>query len=285
MGPEAMGFNIRPLAEPDEFRAAEGLQEEVWGMASRNTTPAPVLIAVQRNGGLALGAFTPDETGRERLVGLAFGFAGRGADGVWKHCSHQLAVLPAARDRGLGERLKLAQRDHVLAQGLPLITWTYDPLESRNAHLNLHKLGGICRTYSRDYYGPMPDQLNTGLPSDRFQVEWWIAADHVARRLAGVRPVDGADVLPALPILNPALGSDDQSPARAVEASAAPQVLVRFPADSRSLRQQRPELALAWRLQLRAICEAAFAAGYAAIDLVRAGDDSFYLLEHGWRPA
>ena len=97
-------------------------------------------------------------------------------------------VHPAYRNRGLGYSLKLAQREHVLAQGIDLITWTFDPLETRNATLNFHKLGAVCNTYLPNLYGDMRDGLNAGLPSDRFQVDWWIASERVAQRLAGQPP-------------------------------------------------------------------------------------------------
>src|SRR3970282_1162763 len=104
-----------------------------------------------------------------------------------KHCSHMLAVLPEYRDQKIGYRLKLAQREAVHEQAVRLITWTYDPLESRNANLNINRLGGIVRTYKRNHYGEMQDGLNAGLPSDRLLVEWWITSNRVKQRLSSER--------------------------------------------------------------------------------------------------
>ena len=174
---------IRPLSTHGEIRAVEQLQREVWDLPDVEVVPLHVLITAAKNGGLLLGAFDD-----ERLVGFVFGFPGLTSDGKLKHCSHMAGVHPAYRDRGLGYSLKLAQRDHVLAQGIDLITWTFDPLETRNATLNFHKLGAVCNTYIPNLYGEMRDGLNAGLPSDRFQVDWWIASERVAQRLAGEPP-------------------------------------------------------------------------------------------------
>ncbi len=105
-----------------------------------------------------------------------------------KHCSHQLGVLPEWQSRGVGYALKVAQREAVLNQGVRLITWTYDPLESKNARLNIAKLGAVCNTYIRDYYGELRDDLNRGLATDRFQVDWWIASRRIETRLTRNRP-------------------------------------------------------------------------------------------------
>ncbi len=128
----------------------------------------------------------------ERLAGFVFGFLGfHEAETArrLKHCSHMLGVHPDFRSAGVGYALKTYQREHVLRQGLDLITWTYDPLLARNAQLNIAKLGAVCTTYLPNLYGAMRDGLNAGLPSDRFQVDWWIATPRVADRL-GCAPGD-----------------------------------------------------------------------------------------------
>ena len=169
---------IHPLSTHGEIRAVEQLQREVWGLPDVEVVPLHVLLTAAKNGGLLLGAFDG-----ATLAGFVFGFPGLTPDGKLKHCSHMAGVHPAYRNRGLGYSLKLAQRQHVLAQGIDLITWTFDPLETRNASLNFHKLGAVCNTYIPNLYGEMRDGLNAGLPSDRFQVDWWIASERVAQRL------------------------------------------------------------------------------------------------------
>ena len=176
------GISIKRLTTIQQFHQCEELQRRVWGMSDTDVVPLHLLLTVQKNGGLVLGAF--DEGGR--MIGCLFGFLGaRDATAQQlKHCSHMMGVLEGWRGRGVGYQLKLAQREHALAQGLELVTWTYDPLESLNAALNIGKLGVVCRTYFRDLYGEMEDGLNVGLSSDRFQVEWWVASQRVAHRLA-----------------------------------------------------------------------------------------------------
>ena len=170
----------------------------MWDLPDVEVVPLHVLITAAKNGGLLLGAFDG-----ETLAGFVFGFPGLTPDGKLKHCSHMAGVHPAYRDRGLGYSLKLAQRLHVLAQGIDLITWTFDPLETRNATLNFHKLGAICNTYLPNLYGEMHNGLNAGLPSDRFQVDWWIASERVAQRLQppSNSPLGGGRAGPATPVL------------------------------------------------------------------------------------
>ena len=173
-------MEIRPVTDHAEYRAVESLQADVWNLPDVEVVPLHMLVTAARNGGLLLGAFDGD-----RLAGFVFGFPGLTADGRLKHCSHMAGVHPDYRDQNLGYRLKLAQRAAVLSQGIDLITWTFDPLEARNAWLNFHKLGAICNTYLRNVYGEMRDGLNAGLPSDRLQVDWWIRSERVERRLRG----------------------------------------------------------------------------------------------------
>jgi predicted GNAT superfamily acetyltransferase len=190
-----MTVQIRPIQTHEEYRAVEQLQREVWGLPEVDIVPDHLLLTAQKNGGLVLGAFdTPPGLESQQLVGFVFGFPGLLPDGRVKHCSHMAGVAPAYQNRNVGYLLKLAQRDHVLAQGLDLITWTFDPLESRNAYLNFHKLGVTCRTYLRELYGRMRDGLNLSLPSDRFQVDWHIASAHVAGRLGGARTAPSSPI-------------------------------------------------------------------------------------------
>ncbi|HZY40386.1 MAG TPA: hypothetical protein VFF59_00140, partial [Anaerolineae bacterium] len=185
-------FDIRPLRTLDDFRAAEDVQRAAWHGDELDIVPLHMLLTVAKNGGVLLGAFAPDQ-----LVGFIFGFIGTGehrfgpeapAAVKIKHCSHQMGVLPEWQSKGVGYALKVAQREAVRNQGLRLITWTYDPLESKNAHLNIMKLGAVCHTYYRDLYGELRDDLNRGFPTDRFQVDWWIASNRVETRLTRHRP-------------------------------------------------------------------------------------------------
>ncbi|HIP88250.1 MAG TPA: hypothetical protein EYH27_07465 [Anaerolineales bacterium] len=272
---------IRPIQAHPEYRAVERLQREVWGLQEVEIVPDHLLITVQKDGGLVLGAFETSPKGEERLVGFVFGFLGRTPEGRLKHCSHMAGVIPGLRDRNIGYRLKCAQREHVLAQGIDLITWTFDPLESRNAHLNFHKLGVVCRTYLRDLYGPMRDALNVGLPSDRFHVEWPIDSPRVAERLR--RGGSGLSLSGLLaqgaPILNPARPGDPVRPAERTLPLEEDRVLVEIPAHFQAIRAADLSLARAWRLHTRSLFEAAFARGYTVVDHLFQGGRSCYLLE------
>jgi predicted GNAT superfamily acetyltransferase len=281
-------FVIRPIESIADLQACEEIQRQVWGPGDTEVVPLNMLAAVQRNGGIALGAFAGD-----RLVGFVFGFLGTSgrfgpeapATVKLKHHSHMLAVLPEWRDEGVGYTLKLAQCEAARAQGLRLMTWTYDPLESRNALFNISKLGAVCNIYHRDYYGEMRDELNVGLPSDRFQVDWYIASKRVATRLERRRGrLEREHYTSAgAVLLNPAnFESSLPRPPAQVAGLFAVMALVEIPADFQSLKSADRSLALAWRLQTREIFERAFAHGYMVTDYIfesklRRG---FYVLTH-----
>jgi predicted GNAT superfamily acetyltransferase len=182
-------WTIKILDTIDQLVEVEDLQRIVWPGSETDIVPAHLLITAVHNGGFVLGAFPAEQSGARSvpLVGFAFGFPGIYAtpDGPrLKHCSHILAVHPEFRSMGLGFKLKRAQWQLVRKQGVDRITWTYDPLLSRNAHLNITRLGAVCNTYRRDVYGAMRDGLNIGLASDRFEVDWWVNSQRVQKRLS-----------------------------------------------------------------------------------------------------
>ena len=277
-------ITIRDLSTSAEFRAAQALQLAVWGGDATGVAPDHILLTAQKNGGVVMGAFQPEAGGGEKLLGFVFGFIGRTTDGTFKHCSHMLGVLPDVRDVNLGYRLKLAQRQRVLQQGLDLITWTFDPLESRNGHLNFHKLGAVCNTYYRSLYGDMIDGLNAGIPSDRLQVDWLIREPHVTERIrGGWRPNSLAELRAAhVPLLNPAAGSATlPHPADTPTGGSAPRCLVAIPVDFQTVKLADIGLARAWRMQTRAILEQLFMNGYLLTDLLPEPGHgvSYYLAE------
>jgi predicted GNAT superfamily acetyltransferase len=282
-----MDIEIRPIHTHDEYRGVEQLQREVWGLEEVEVVPDHLLLTAHKNGGLVLGAFdtsSGDEGGQ--LIGFVFGFVGLSSDGGVKHCSHMTGVAPDCQNQKLGYRLKLAQREHVLAQGLNLITWTFDPLESRNASLNFRKLGATCQTYLRDLYGSMRDALNVDLPSDRFQVDWHIASAHVADRLRSKQKSLRLSSLKAegAPLLNPPLPGDPPRPAEVTRPIQGARLLVQIPAHFQAIKTVDMRLARAWRLQTRALFEAAFSERYVVTDLIFERGLSYYLLEKDWTP-
>ena len=291
-------MEIRPVSEQAEYLATERLQSEVWNLPDVEIVPLHVLVTAAKNGGLLLGAFDGD-----RLAGFVFGFPGLTADGRLKHCSHMAGVHPHYRDQNLGYRLKLAQRDAVLAQGINLITWTFDPLEARNAWLNFHKLGAVCNTYLRNVYGDMRDGLNAGLPSDRLQVDWWIGSEWVDRRVRGEddspssssslrgRRAGSADEEIAheddQPSSNSSLkgrraGSDPLSPWETAKRGVrGDYTLIDIPASFQAIKSADMDLARQWRIGTRAVFEDAFARGFAVVDVVRNSESCYYLLKPG----
>lgn len=269
-----MSITIRPVTTLPEYHAVEDLQREVWGAADIELMPHDLMLTAHKNGGLVLGAFS-DEEGGERLVGFVFGFVGLQPDGRIKHCSHVAGVAADYRDQNVGYRLKLAQREFVLAQGIDLITWTFDPLESRNARFNFRKLGVTCRTFHQNLYGEMRDALNAGLPSDRFQVDWRIAGGRVEKYLRGEAPERRPSEMIAagVPIIDPS---------RVEQTSlipAADRLLVEIPANFQRIKADDRELAVGWRMGVRAIFETAFARGLTATDLLVEQGRCFYLVE------
>jgi predicted GNAT superfamily acetyltransferase len=164
---------------------------------------------------------------------------------------------------------------------MDLITWTFDPLESRNARLNFHKLGTTCETYLRNLYGSIRDALNVGLPSDRFQVDWHVASARVAERLRDTWTGSSLSELRAegVPLLNRPLPGDPPRPPQKVSSIEGDRLLVQIPAHFQALKAADMGLARAWRLHTRDLFEAAFAAGYTVVDLLFEGGQSCYLLE------
>ena len=237
----------------EEYADCEQMGRQVWGVSDRNIVPRELLLTMQLNGGLVHGAFLPDG----RLVGFCFAFAGL-RDGRMRLCSHQLAVLPQFRGSGIGIALKQAQRRDARQLGYELITWTFDPLEARNAYINLHHLGCIARLYDRDHYGPMDDDLNRGLPSDRFEAEWWL--DGYPRPALGIDPPTALSV-----------NGRGEPERQSVSFSASPALLIEIPSDFQAVKRADRELAARWRRESRSALESALGAGLIAVDFLRRG--------------
>lgn len=166
------GIVFRALHTPTEMAEVVALQIETWGPA--DCTPANQLVISVKSGGHVLGAF--DGT---TLVAFLYGFPAVVPGAAPWLASHMLATRPSHASRGVGRTLKWLQRDWALARGFRRITWTFDPLEARNCHLNLNVLGATAPEYIVDCYGHMDDKLNRGLPSDRFMAHWDLDGERV----------------------------------------------------------------------------------------------------------
>jgi predicted GNAT superfamily acetyltransferase len=169
---------IRNCKGLDELRACVALQKEIWNFTDAELVPLRMFVVAEKVGGQVMGAFVGNE-----MVGFALSVPGTRSDRVYLH-SHMLAVRKDHRNGGLGRRLKLLQREDALARGIELIEWTFDPLEIKNAYLNIEKLGAVSRRYNINQYGITSSPLQGGLPSDRLIAEWWLKSKRVETLLA-----------------------------------------------------------------------------------------------------
>jgi len=166
----------------DELNACVALQKEVWKFDDVDLIPLRMFVVSQKIGGQVIGAFDGSQ-----LVGFAFSIPGSRSGHAYLH-SHMLAVRESYRNHSLGRRLKLAQRDDAMEHGFELLEWTFDPLEIKNAHLNLARLGAIARRYSVNHYGHSSSPLQGGLPTDRLVAEWWLKSRRVVNLLDKKQP-------------------------------------------------------------------------------------------------
>ncbi|HSO12577.1 MAG TPA: hypothetical protein VLT51_09395 [Anaerolineales bacterium] len=283
---------IKLLESPEDMTLIEDLQRAVWPGSETDVVPAHVFITAIHNGGMVIGAFL-----KEELIGFVFGFPGLDftPDGPRpKHCSHMMGIRPGQRDAGVGFALKRAQWQMVRKQGIDHITWTYDPLLSRNAHLNISKLGAVCNTYRRSEYGDMRDGLNAGLPSDRFQVDWWVNTRRVERRLGkrvrGPLKLDDFSKAKLQPLYTTHMRTLRQAQGNASDLLQPPEhfsplegllLLAEIPPDFNALKEADFALARDWRFFSREVFETAFAAGYIVTDFIFENGHSFYVLSNG----
>jgi predicted GNAT superfamily acetyltransferase len=262
---------IRRLKRLEEYRECERLQKEVWGNLG---VGSEVLSVTQKYGGMVLGAFVGG-----RMAGFLYAFLGR-YRGQLVHWSHMMAVEARYRDQGLGFRMKRLHRRLALAQGIRTICWTYDPLQSRNAALNLHRLGALAEEYIPDCYGHFPSAIEKGLPSDRLVAQWPLTAARVERRLAGGTPAPSL-AFPRANETRPADG-DFLENARLRLDLKSPRLLVEIPANTDAMRARALPLARRWRLEIRRVFLNYFRAGYVAEDFLPPGPATsgrcFYVL-------
>jgi len=233
---------IREIDDVVQLRAVEDLQKEVWGIPDLDVVPLTHLVAAKQAGGTLIGAFDGAE-----LVGFVYGFPSF-EYGQTAHHSHMLAVKAAYRNLDLGRQLKLAQREHVLAQGIKLMTWTFDPLQSLNAHFNFNKLGVMADRYLPDFYGAEAASFLHQTGTDRLWVSWWLESERVKKTISGEQ---------------------------ASESFADNDVVIEIPGDINSLQQRA---ALKWRQETRSAFTEAISAGYKVVGFVREKDTGRYLL-------
>src|SRR5947209_11639807 len=168
---------VRKCQPLEEFHGCVDLQREIWGEKDLEVEPATIFVVAAHTGGQVLGAFDGN-----RLIGYTLALVGLRNGKPFLH-SHMTGVHADYRDRGVGRRLKLLQREEALSRGIRLIQWTFDPLELRNAHFNLNRLGAICREYLPNLYGVTTSPLHRGLATDRLVAEWLLDSPRVLAAL------------------------------------------------------------------------------------------------------
>ena len=240
---QTAAVTIREIDDVEQMRAVEDLQKEVWGIPDLDVVPLTQLVAAKEAGGTLIGAFD-----NQLLVGFVYGFPSF-EFGKHAHHSHMLAVKNEYRNFDLGRRLKLAQREHVLAQGIELITWTFDPLQSLNAHFNFNKLGVVADRYLPDFYGDEAASFLHQTGTDRLWVSWLIATERVKRIIDGT-----------------------------AEPAQVDGISIEIPSDINSLQQQEPNAALRWREETRRAFMEALKAGYVVVGFTREDRVGKYLL-------
>jgi predicted GNAT superfamily acetyltransferase len=239
-------IEIRQLFHLPEFEDVLQLQKTIWSFADIELLPLRFLVVVSKVGGHVFGAYDGGV-----MIGFCFAIPGIKPDGTPYLHSHMLGVMPEYRNAQIGRRLKLRQREDALARGIALMEWTFDPLELKNANLNIEKLGAIVRRYARNQYGTTSSPLHGGLPTDRCVAEWWIDSPRVRALL------DGA---PAVPV-------------------AAHRERIAYPADIASIREQdNPRAREIQEANAKKFIDA-FSRGLAVTGFERSATEGTYLLE------
>ncbi|PLR95146.1 GNAT family N-acetyltransferase [Bacillus sp. T33-2] len=247
-------IEIRSLHLIEELEEVRELESKIWG--GDDSVPTHQTITAVKNGGLVLGAYINQE-----LIGFQYSFPGFNGTSVYL-CSHILATDEQFRNKKIGEKLKLAQREEARKLGYSLITWTYDPLQSVNGYLNIAKLGGVCSTYIENCYGEMDDLLNNGMPSDRFLVEWHINSEGGAT--SSTHEVE-LDVLLEKSVIQWEVNEEGlpiPSRTNVLQSEQQETAYVPIPKAFQAIKEADSEAALKWRMVTRDIFLGMFQKGW-----------------------
>jgi predicted GNAT superfamily acetyltransferase len=277
---ESAMYTIRTLTRKADIDPLETLQENIWGYARRPESPLPYpsrcLFEFAESGGLVAGAYS-DES---ELIGFSAAWLGRErADERRLYLHSQLVGIHQSwRDHGLGKDLKLHQRQFALEENLTLVKWTFDPLQSRNANLNLRKLGGIVRHFAPDYYGDLRGKMNQGFPTDRFWVEWYINSARVQAKLLGRHSPFVVDHSVTVDDVD---GPNDKRRCISTRLDLqGPYLFIEIPSNILDLRTKEPSLALHWQMSCREMF-ARYLARYLVVDFIQEAGRMFYVLQKG----
>ena len=265
-------ITIRSLRSQEDFRRCVALQYEIWGEDFEECAPPSLLMATQQVGGVAAGAFGADG----QLLGFVFGIGGL-RDGRPVHWSDMLGVREEQRDLGLGRRLKAYQRDRLLENGIEVAYWTYDPLEARNAHVNIDRLGARPIEYVCNMYGNIErGSLLSGLSTDRFIVEWELVDPRTEAALAGESTTGPSNA----PVVNSEMIDNTPVP-RELALPDDGEVRIEIPADLHAVKDESLDLARSWRETTRRAFTHYMDLGYLITGLQNEQESHrcFYLLE------
>ena len=244
-------IRIKALTTIQEMENIVELEKQIWGYGtpgSDDPYPARAMFAMVESGGLVAGALL-----KEELVAFAVAWLGSetGTRRPYLH-SQLLGVLPSHRSCGIGYHLKLFQRDYALANNLELVKWTYDPLLSANAYLNLHKLGAVIKKYVPNYYGNMQSCFTQGIASDRVWVSWYVKSFRVQERIKGSLSCDISKLR--------CVSLVEKEPVSGLERLVGfdiqinePRFLFEIPCDFTPFRMQKPKLAREWQEKIRSL--------------------------------
>ena len=271
---------IRELDSFDDLLKVGPLEQEVWGLASEDVLPLTMIVATKAAGSVWVGAFDGNE-----LIGFAFGFPGIENGRLMIH-SHMLAVRTRYRDLDLGYKLKLAQREKALALRVREMTWTFDPLQSKNAHLNFAKLGVISQSYRTDFYGSSTSSVLHQNSTDRLWVRWPMASRRVQQKLQGQDK--RVETLDTLTRLTPLIRFNGDGRPERTDLSAAlsrQRIAIEIPSDIGSIESVDLALAKLWRNETRWAFTEALKGGFFVAEFCRVvrGNQGpgVYLLEKG----
>ncbi len=256
-------ITIRDITDLAEMREVEELQKEIWGVADREVLPAMAMRPITVVGGVLIGAFD-----NSRMVGFVFGFPGLDESRVILH-SDMLAVKAEYRSQGIGYQLKLAQRERALGKGIDMITWTFDPLQAANAHLNFSRLGVVSDRYLVNFYGETTSYLHrTG--TDRLWVKWFLNSERVKNRAEGrlkgtsvSNELDRSSILVCL--------AENKEPKVLNDGPTDETAIIEVPGDISAILRDDCKVAIRWRETTRHAFKVAFDAGYVV--------EEFYLVQ------
>jgi len=280
---------IRRLTTVPEFELAVELQKIYWGEDGDALVPVHMLHSLSKHGSHILGAYDG-----KKMIGFVMGFIGtdidyedpdaRPAMANLLIMSKRMVVLPEYRGQNVGYLLKMAQRDVANKQAIRLITWSFDPLLSANAHLNIRKLGAICQRYEVDYFGQTDHK---SLQADRLILEWWVTHQRVVERAKGT--TNNLTLKQYFDVSTPIVNRSDVSgefyrPRSMTDVPNSTFAMIEIPPNFREIEVNDPDLGQVWRDHVREVFLQMLAGGYIVTDFVRGEfegkDRTFYLLSH-----